>query len=91
MNRRGFIARMGATFAEEDAPLDDVPACYGVRRIATDQTGMGKKPVEDAAPGHGTGRVESVLLTAANSSPCRPWASMPSRNPACGRFPVFGS
>jgi len=63
---REIIERRGATFAEQDALLDDVFARYRVLRCCMDQTGMGEKPVEDAQNRHGTSRVEGVLFTAAN-------------------------
>lgn len=61
---REIIERRGATFAEQDALLDDVMARYPVIRCCMDQTGMGEKPVEDAQRRHGTSRVEGVLFTA---------------------------
>ena len=63
---REIIERRGATFAEQDALLDDVFARYRVLRCCMDQTGMGEKPVEDAQRRHGTSRVEGVLFTSAN-------------------------
>lgn len=63
---RELVARRGATFAEQDALLDDVMARYRVLRVCMDQTGMGEKPVEDAQRRHGTSRVEGVLFTGAN-------------------------
>lgn len=63
---REIIERRGATFAEQDALLDDVFARYRVLRCCMDQTGMGEKPVEDAQRRHGTSRVEGVLFTAVN-------------------------
>jgi len=63
---REIIERRGATFAEQDALLDDVFARYRVLRCGMDQTGMGEKPVEDAQRRHGTSRVEGVLFTSAN-------------------------
>lgn len=63
---RELVERRGATFAEQDAILDDVFARYNVIRCCMDQTGMGEKPVEDAQRRHGTSRVEGVLFTATN-------------------------
>ena len=63
---RELAERRGATFAEQDAILDDVFARYNVIRCCMDQTGMGEKPVEDAQRRHGTSRVEGVLFTATN-------------------------
>lgn len=63
---REIITRRRASFAEQDALLDDVFQRYRVMRCCMDQTGMGEKPVEDAQRRHGTARVEGVLFTAAN-------------------------
>lgn len=63
---REIIERRRASFAEQDALLDDVMQRYRVLRACMDQTGMGEKPVEDAQRRHGTTRVEGVLFTAAN-------------------------
>ncbi|MCU0918731.1 MAG: terminase family protein [Burkholderiaceae bacterium] len=63
---REIITRKRASFAEQDALLDDVFARYRVLRCCMDQTGMGEKPVEDAQRRHGSMRVEGVLFTAAN-------------------------
>lgn len=63
---REVIERRGATFAEQDALLDDVFARYNVARCCMDQTGMGEKPLEDAQRRHGASCVEGVLFTAAN-------------------------
>ena len=63
---REVITRRRASFAEQDALLDDVFRRYRVSRCCMDQTGMGEKPVEDAQRRHGTSRVEGVLFTAAN-------------------------
>ena len=62
---REIIARRRASFAEQDALLDDVMRRYRVIRVAMDQTGMGEKPVEDAKRRHGTMRVEGVLFSTA--------------------------
>lgn len=61
---REIAERRGATFAEQDAILDDIMSRYRVMRVCMDQTGMGEKPVEDAQRRHGTSRVEGVLFTA---------------------------
>lgn len=63
---REIVERRGATFAEQDALLDDVFARYRVLRCCMDQTGMGEKPVEDAQHRYGDSRVEGVLFTAAH-------------------------
>lgn len=63
---REIVERRGATFAEQDALLDDVFARYRVLRCCMDQTGMGEKPVEDAQNRHGSSRVEGVLFTGSN-------------------------
>ncbi|MCR6661838.1 MAG: terminase family protein [Luteimonas sp.] len=63
---REIITRKRASFAEQDALLDDVFRRYRVMRACMDQTGMGEKPVEDAKRRHGSMRVEGVLFTAAN-------------------------
>lgn len=60
---RDIIERRGASFAEQDALLDEVMARYRVLRCCMDQTGMGEKPVEDAKARHGSLRVEGVLFT----------------------------
>ncbi|MGO1078329.1 terminase large subunit domain-containing protein [Inquilinus sp. CA228] len=52
-----------ATFAEQDAVIDELMAKYRVVRLAADQTGMGEKPVEDMQRRHGALRVEGVLMT----------------------------
>lgn len=61
---REIIERRGASFAQQDALLDDIFARYRVMRCCMDQTGMGEKPVEDARYRHGSSRVEGVLFTA---------------------------
>lgn len=63
---RELVERRGATFAEQDAILDDIFMRYRVARCCMDQTGMGEKPVEDAQRRHGTSRVEGVLFTGPN-------------------------
>lgn len=63
---REIIERRRASFAEQDALLDDVFARYRVLRACMDQTGMGEKPVEDAQRRHGSLRVEGVLFTGPN-------------------------
>lgn len=54
-----------ATFADQDAALDEVMRTYRVIRGCMDQTGMGEKPVEDARRRYGP-RIEGVLFTPAN-------------------------
>lgn len=63
---REIITRKRATFAEQDALLDDVFFRYRVLRCCMDQTGMGEKPVEDAKRRHGSSRVEGVIFTSNN-------------------------
>ena len=63
---REIIERRRASFAEQDALLDEVFTRYRVLRACMDQTGMGEKPVEDAQRRHGSSRVEGVQFTAAN-------------------------
>lgn len=63
---REIVTRKRATFAEQDALLDDVFARYRVLRCCMDQTGMGEKPVEDAKRRHGSMRVEGVIFGAAS-------------------------
>lgn len=55
-----------ATFADQDAALDEVMRRYRVGRVCMDQTGMGEKPVEDAQRRYGETRVEGVLFTGPN-------------------------
>ena len=63
---REIITRKRASFAEQDALLDDVFMRYRVLRACMDQTGMGEKPVQDAQRRHGSSRVEGVLFTGPN-------------------------
>ena len=63
---REIIERRRASFAEQDALLDEVFARYRVLRACMDQTGMGEKPVQDAQRRHGSSRVEGVLFTGPN-------------------------
>ncbi|MGL9772936.1 MAG: hypothetical protein ACR5LG_00635 [Sodalis sp. (in: enterobacteria)] len=65
---RDIITRKRATFAEQDALLDEVFFRYRVLSCCIDQTGMGEKPVEDAKRRHGTYRVEGVPLPPAINS-----------------------
>ena len=61
---RELRERKGASFAKQDAALDEMHAFYGPRlRIHMDQTGMGEKPVEDAIRRYGASMVEGVILT----------------------------
>ncbi len=55
-----------ASFATQDAALDEVMMRYRVARVCMDQTGMGEKPVEDAKRRYGESRVEGVLFTGPN-------------------------
>jgi phage FluMu gp28-like protein len=55
-----------ASFAEQDAVMDEIFERYRVARLCIDQTGMGEKPVEDAQRRYGASRVEGVLLTLPN-------------------------
>ena len=60
---RDVYNERGATFAEQDAWLDDI---FHLRRIlqwGTDQTGMGEKVVEDRQRRHGAYRMVGFLLT----------------------------
>ena len=63
---REIVEARGATFAEQDALLDDVFSRYRLLRCCMDQTGMGEKPVEDAQNRHSSNRVEGVLFTGPN-------------------------
>ena len=60
---REIKALKRATFAEQDATMDELFRRYRVARLAMDQTGMGEKPVEDAKRRYGESRVEGVLFT----------------------------
>lgn len=55
-----------ATFAEQDAAMDELFGKYRVARLCMDQTGMGEKPVQDAVRRYGQHRVEGVLFTPGN-------------------------
>lgn len=55
-----------ASFATQDAALDEVMRRYRVVRVCMDQTGMGEKPVEDAQGRYGEDRIEGVLFTGPN-------------------------
>ena len=55
----------GASFAEQDAVLDELIARYRPLRVCMDRTGIGEKPVEDAQRRHGALRVEGVTFTPA--------------------------
>jgi len=63
---REVVTLRRASFAEQDATMDDLFQRYRVVRLGMDQTGMGEKPVEDAKRRYGESRVEGVLFTAAN-------------------------
>ncbi|HYC03703.1 MAG TPA: terminase family protein [Azospirillaceae bacterium] len=60
---REVVELAGASFAEQDSALDRIMARYRVSRLAMDRTGMGEKPVEDAARRYGAARVEGVHLS----------------------------
>jgi len=60
---REIKTRRRATFAEQDAVLDELVQRYRTLKICIDQTGMGEKVVEDAQRRLGTSRVEGVLFT----------------------------
>ncbi|MBX9701255.1 MAG: terminase family protein, partial [Acetobacteraceae bacterium] len=61
---RGMVEMQRASFATQDAALDECFRRWRVLRACMDQTGMGEKPVEDAQARHGALRVEGVLMTA---------------------------
>ena len=63
---REIVALRRASFAEQDAVMDDLFKRYRVRRLCMDQTGMGEKPVEDAIRRYGSSRVEGILFTGPN-------------------------
>ncbi len=52
-----------ASFADQDATMDELFERFRVARLFMDQTGMGEKPVEDAKRRYGATRVEGVLFT----------------------------
>ncbi|MBS9781104.1 MAG: terminase family protein [Gammaproteobacteria bacterium] len=60
---RQIIALKKASFAEQEARLDDVFRKYNVVRCCIDQTGLGEKPVEDAQRKHGSMRVQGVIFS----------------------------
>ncbi|MEW6489982.1 MAG: terminase family protein [Thermodesulfobacteriota bacterium] len=60
---REVVTLKRASFATQDATLDDLFGRYRVARLCMDQTGMGEKPVEDAKRRYGASRVEGVLFT----------------------------
>lgn len=60
---REIVELRRATFAQQDATMDDLVSRYKVYRLAMDQTGMGEKPVEDAKRRYGAWRVEGVHFT----------------------------
>jgi phage FluMu gp28-like protein len=59
---RELVARKNASFAEQDAVLDDLMRRYHVVLCQMDQTGMGEKPVEDARRRYGS-RVAGVIFS----------------------------
>jgi len=63
---REIIELKRASFADQDAALDDVMKRYQIARVCMDQTGMGEKPVEDAQRRYGAMRIEGVLFTGPN-------------------------
>lgn len=63
---REIVELKRATFADQDAALDEVMRRYRVGRGCMDQTGMGEKPVEDAQRRYGAHRIEGVLFTGPN-------------------------
>lgn len=63
---REIVALKRASFAEQDAALDDIFRCYNVMRCCIDQTGLGEKPVEDAKRRYGEYRVEGVIFSQAS-------------------------
>lgn len=60
---RDLIVRRKISFAEQDALVAGAMERYRVVKLAMDQTGMGEKPVEDAARLYGEQRVNGVLMT----------------------------
>jgi phage FluMu gp28-like protein len=60
---REIVELRRATFAAQDAVMDELFGRYDVARLCMDQTGMGEKPVEDAARRYGGHRVEGVIFT----------------------------
>ena len=63
---REVVELQNASFAVQDAALDELVERYHPTQIAMDQTGMGEKPVEYAGRRYGTQRVEGVVMTPAN-------------------------
>lgn len=57
---REIVELRRASFAEQDAVMDELFERYKVARLAMDQTGMGEKPVEDAKRRYGEHRVEGI-------------------------------
>ena len=62
---REVVTMSGATFAAQDAALDALVHRYQPVSIAMDRTGIGAKPVEDAAARYGASRVEGVDFSSA--------------------------
>ena len=60
---REIVERRRASFAEQDAIMDELFRRYRVAGLRMDQTGMGEKPVEDARRRYGS-RAQGVLFTA---------------------------
>lgn len=63
---REIIVRKRASFAEQDALMDDAFERYRIARLVMDQTGIGEKPVEDARRRHGAHIVEGVIFNVAS-------------------------
>ncbi|MBI2235394.1 MAG: terminase [Magnetospirillum sp.] len=62
---REIVTLKRASFAQQDAVMDDLMGRYRVARLVMDQTGMGEKPVEDAKRRYGETRVQGVLFSPA--------------------------
>ncbi len=60
---REIVERRRASFAEQDAIMEDLFTRYRVGRLCMDQSGMGEKPVEDAKNRWGSTRVEGIHFT----------------------------
>lgn len=63
---RDRYEKTGATFADQDAYMDDLFVTRRIVKMGIDQTGMGEKVVEDAILRHGNSRVFGELLTGPN-------------------------
>lgn len=60
---RDRYEKTGASFADQDAFMDDLFVTRRMVKMGIDQTGMGEKVVEDAMLRHGSSRVFGELLT----------------------------